>query len=103
MMAQLYSTVELEILPIYTPTRGEIDDPLLYARNVRDYIARVDKVPVTDHSYEDCRLMLEAKKLNLPMEAGLVEYHKLNRLIGINCDYMIEQLHKFSKIDQNCD
>lgn len=103
MMSQAYNTVELEILPIYTPTQEEINDPLLYARNVREYMAKVDNVPVTDHSYEDCRLMVEAKKVCLPMEAGLVEYHKLNRLIGINCDYMIEQLHKFSKIDLNGD
>ena len=39
-------------------------------------------IPVTDHSFEDCRLMMEAKKLGMPMEAGLVEYYKLSPMIG---------------------
>lgn len=36
-------------------------------------------VPVTDHTYEDCRLMISAGELTLPMEAGLVEFTKISR------------------------
>ena len=36
-------------------------------------------VPVTDHTYEDCRLMITAGELTLPMEAGLVEFTKISR------------------------
>lgn len=43
---------------------------------------RVLATPVTNHSFEDCRLMMEAKKLGMPMEAGLVEYYKLSPMIG---------------------
>lgn len=103
MMTRLNNKMELEILPVYKPSQEEINDPFLYARNVRERVAKVDNTPVTDHSYEDCRLMLEAERLKMPIETGLVEYYKLNRLIGINCDYMMEQLHKFSKIDLNLD
>lgn len=39
-------------------------------------------IPVTDHSFEDCRLMMEVEKLGMPMEAGLVEYYKLSPMIG---------------------
>ena len=46
MMCQVWSTVEVEILPVYTPTKEEIDEPLMYARNVRDYIAKVGEMGV---------------------------------------------------------
>lgn len=36
-------------------------------------------LPVTDHTYEDCRLMIAAGELTLPMEAGLVEFTKISR------------------------
>ena len=45
-------------------------------------MGRAAGVPVTDHSYEDCRLMQKAKSLGLPMQAGLVEYYKLSPMIG---------------------
>lgn len=34
---------------------------------------------MTDHTYEDCRLMISAGELTLPMEAGLVEFTKISR------------------------
>jgi len=43
---------------------------------------RAAGVPVTDHSYEDCRLMGKAKSLGLPVESALVEYYKLSPMIG---------------------
>lgn len=103
MMSRIKNNMEIEILPVYKPSEEEKEDAFLYARNVRDYMASVGGVPVTDHSYEDCRLMTEAKKLGLPMQAGLVEYYKLSPMIGMNCDCMIEYFRKFAKIDQNCD
>ena len=39
---------------------------------------RVLNVPVTEHSYEDTRLMVQASKQNLPSSVGLVEYEKIS-------------------------
>ena len=75
MMCQLWSEVEIEILPTYTPTKDEVDDPLMYAKNVREHIAKVDGLTVTDHSFEDCVLMREAKNLKMPME--VITFHYL--------------------------
>lgn len=44
-----------------------------------DRVCRALGVPVTDHTYEDCRLMISAGELTLPMEAGLVEFTKISR------------------------
>ena len=35
------------------------------------------KIRATDHTYEDCRLMLKARELKLPFESGLVEFEKI--------------------------
>lgn len=42
-------------------------------------VCRALGVPVTDHTYEDCRLMISAGELTLPMEAGLVEFTKISQ------------------------
>lgn len=44
-------------------------------------------LPVTDHTYEDCRLMIAAGELTLPMEAGLVEFTKISRKLEYDCYY----------------
>ena len=39
-------------------------------------------LPVTDHTYEDCRLMDEARAKGLPYTAGIVEFQKLLTKLG---------------------
>ena len=39
-------------------------------------------IPMTDHSYEDIRLMNYAAKLDLPRASGLVEFAKLSKKLG---------------------
>jgi len=44
---------------------------------VRDVMAKALKVPVTDYTYEDCRLMSKAKKHGFPPSIGLIEVNKI--------------------------
>ena len=39
-------------------------------------------VPITDHTFDDCRLMSTAAKLNFPAAAALVETNKLTSKLG---------------------
>ncbi|TNN36191.1 Lysophosphatidylcholine acyltransferase 2 [Liparis tanakae] len=66
-------------LPTHFPTEEEKKSPPLFASRVRETMAHTLGVPVTDHTYEDCRLMISAGELTLPMEAGLVEFTKISR------------------------
>lgn len=50
-------------------------------------------MPVTDHTFEDCRLMISAGQLTLPMEAGLVEFTKISKKLKYG---------KFSCWQHNC-
>ena len=39
-MCQFYVSVEMEYLDIYTPNQREKDDPMLFAKNVRQVMAQ---------------------------------------------------------------
>ncbi|KAI2662581.1 Lysophosphatidylcholine acyltransferase 2 [Labeo rohita] len=77
-LCQLYTTVEVEFLPPHVPTEMEKKCPIKFAQSLG--------LPVTDHTYEDCRLMIAAGELTLPMEAGLVEFTKISRKLEITID-----------------
>ncbi|KAJ8302798.1 hypothetical protein KUTeg_019194 [Tegillarca granosa] len=100
-LCNINNSFEIEFLPVYTPSEEEKKDAKLFASNVRQVMARALEVPVTDHTYDDCRLMEKAAELDLPMGAGLVEFHKLNKKLGVNFDHLQELLQKFSKIAKN--
>jgi len=102
-LCQFHNHMEIEILPVYKPDTEEIHDGKLFARNVREQVARVLKVPVTEHTYEDTRLMVQASKQNLPSMAGLVEYQKISSKLSMRIDSMKELLDRFAEIDANRD
>eukprot|EP00794_Sanderia_malayensis_P007140 gene7140-7945_t len=103
LMCQLNNNMEVEILPVYQPNEKEQADPLLYAENVRLVMAKALGVPISQHSFDDCRLMTEAEKRRLPAEAGIVEYCKTSAQLGMGFEKMRKLLHIFADIDTNCD
>lgn len=101
-LSQLYTTVEIEFLPPHIPTEEEKKTPALFARRVRDIMAQALGVPVTDHTYEDCRLMISAGELMLPMEAGLVEFTKISRKLNLKWDNLRKELEGFAAMAGSC-
>ncbi|XP_037103747.1 lysophosphatidylcholine acyltransferase 2 [Syngnathus acus] len=101
-LCQLYTTVEIEFLPPHIPTEEEKKSPALLASKVRDIMAKALGVPVTDHTYEDCRLMISAGELTLPMEAGLVEFTKISRKLNIKWDNVRKELDSFAAMAISC-
>ncbi|KAK2164584.1 hypothetical protein LSH36_61g01016 [Paralvinella palmiformis] len=99
-LCQLDNKMEIEFLDVYKPSDEEVEKPKLYAANVRDQMAECLGVPTTDHTFEDCRLMLYAQKINFPAAAGLVEFYKISKKLGMNYDNMKESLTKFTQIAQ---
>lgn len=102
-LCQFHNYMEIEILPVYKPDTEEIHDAKLFARNVREQVARYLNIPVTEHTYEDTRLMVQASQQNLPSVAGLVEYQKISTKLGMRMDTMKELLDKFAAMDSNRD
>ncbi|OPJ77866.1 lysophosphatidylcholine acyltransferase 2 [Patagioenas fasciata monilis] len=97
-LCQLYTRVEVEFLPVHVPTEEEKNDPIIFADRVRQTMATALNVPVTDHTFEDCRLMISAGQLTLPMEAGLVEFTKISKKLNLKWNHVREQLDTFAAI-----
>ncbi|CAG5126640.1 unnamed protein product, partial [Candidula unifasciata] len=97
-ICQFYTRCEIEYLPVYTPNEAEQANPRLYADNVRELMASHLELPVTDHTFDDCRLMREAQKLHMSPRAGLVEMQKLHSKLGLSFSGAQELLQQFNKI-----
>ncbi|KAM4767328.1 lysophosphatidylcholine acyltransferase 2 [Cyanocitta cristata] len=97
-LCQIITRVEVEFLPVHVPTEEEKNDPILFANRVRQTMANALNVPVTDHTFEDCRLMISAGQLTLPMEAGLVEFTKISKKLNLKWNHVREQLDTFAAI-----
>uniref|UniRef100_A0A3P8V910 Lysophosphatidylcholine acyltransferase 2 n=1 Tax=Cynoglossus semilaevis TaxID=244447 RepID=A0A3P8V910_CYNSE len=80
----------------------EKKSPAVFASKVRERMAHALGIPVTDHTYEDCRLMISAGELTLPMEAGLVEFTKINRKLNLKWDNVRKELESFAAMAGSC-
>ncbi|XP_012883366.1 PREDICTED: lysophosphatidylcholine acyltransferase 2 isoform X1 [Dipodomys ordii] len=87
-----------QFMPVQVPNDEEKKDPVLFASRVRSLMADTLGVPVTDHTYEDCRLMISAGQLTLPMEAGLVEFTKISRKLKLDWDGIRKHLDEYASI-----
>ncbi|KAJ9595046.1 hypothetical protein L9F63_013643, partial [Diploptera punctata] len=93
-LTQMHSSCEIEFLPVYTPSEAEKNDPKLYANNVRHLMAKALGIPVSDYTYDDCRLMTKAKRMNLPFASELVEVQKLRQKLGLTNTNIEEKILK---------
>uniref|UniRef100_A0A8C1NAM9 Lysophosphatidylcholine acyltransferase 2 n=1 Tax=Cyprinus carpio TaxID=7962 RepID=A0A8C1NAM9_CYPCA len=91
-----------DFLPPQIPTEMEKKCPFKFAQSVRAVMAESLGLPVTDHTYEDCRLMIAAGELTLPMEAGLVEFTKISRKLELKWDNVKKELESFANIACSC-
>lgn len=104
-LTQLNSSCEIEFLPVYKPSEAEKTDPKLYANNVRRLMAEALKIPVSDYTYDDCRIITKAHSLHLPHASGIVEAHKLRYKLGLQKIKIEEELlqRKTSKFGEAVD
>ncbi|EFN70456.1 Lysophosphatidylcholine acyltransferase 2 [Camponotus floridanus] len=91
-LTQLNSSCEIEFLPVYIPSEAEKLDPKLYANNVRRLMAEALKIPVSDYTYDDCRIIRKAHQLHLPHASNIVKTHKLRYKLGLVASKTEEEL-----------
>ncbi|MCI4395399.1 hypothetical protein PGIGA_G00179920 [Pangasianodon gigas] len=82
-LCQIHNSIEIEYLPIYTPSEEEKRDPALFASNVRRIMAKALQVPTVDYSFEDCQLSMVKGPLCLPSHTCLLEFSRLVRKLGL--------------------
>lgn len=61
-ICQLVNEVELQFLPPYEPSEPEQMDPMLFANNVRQEMAKALGVPMCDMTFEDIKNKYSTKK-----------------------------------------
>ncbi|XP_066435303.1 lysophosphatidylcholine acyltransferase 1 [Eleutherodactylus coqui] len=96
-LCQFHNYIEIEFLPIYTPSEEEKRNPALYASNVRHVMAKALGVSVTDYTFEDCQLALAEGQLRLPSDTSLLEFARLVRSLGLKPEKLEKELKQFSE------
>ncbi len=89
----------MEYLPVIHPTLAEQKNPRAFAERVRATMAQALNVSVTQHSYEDAALAMEAVKLKLESKAGILEFGKFEKLYQLSFKDAKLWLHKFLAMD----
>ncbi|ELK08167.1 Lysophosphatidylcholine acyltransferase 1 [Pteropus alecto] len=95
-LCQFHNRVEIEFLPVYSPSEEEKEDPALYASNVRRVMAEALGVPVTDYTFEDCQLALADGQLRLPADTCLLEFARLVRGLGLKPEKLEKDLDRYA-------
>lgn len=83
-LTQFHTFCEIEFMPVYQPSEAEKKDPKLYARNVRNLMARELGIPISDYTFDDCKLMTFIKNINMPYAAFSADIEKLRKTLGLN-------------------
>ena len=78
-LCQVYSPVEFVFMPTYYPNEVEINEPELFAENVRRIMAKRMNIPLSDYSFEDARVANKCMSSGLPSASGLVNINRLKR------------------------
>ncbi|XP_056153941.1 lysophosphatidylcholine acyltransferase 1 [Lampris incognitus] len=93
-LCQIHNPMEIEYLPVYTPSDEEKSDAALFANNVRQLMASALKLPLTDLSFDDCQLSLSRGPLGIPSNSSLLTFNRLVCRLGLRAgttDQMLEQ------------
>ncbi|KAL9705403.1 hypothetical protein quinque_008921 [Culex quinquefasciatus] len=83
-LTQFHTFCEIEFMPVYHPSEEEKRDPKLYARNVRNLMARELGIPISDYTFDDCKLMTFVKNVHMPYAAFSADVEKLRKTLGLN-------------------
>ncbi|XP_022616678.1 lysophosphatidylcholine acyltransferase 1-like isoform X1 [Seriola dumerili] len=96
-LCQPHNPMEIEYLPIYTPSNEEKENPALFASNVRKLMAKALELPLTDLSFDDREISLSQGPLRIYDYSSLLEFNQLVCRLGLRAgtrDMVIEEQAK---------
>ncbi|XP_028256306.1 lysophosphatidylcholine acyltransferase 1 [Parambassis ranga] len=82
-LCQPHNSMEIEYLPIYTPSNEEKENPALFANNVRELMAKALELPLTDLSFDDREIILSKGPLCIHNYSSLLEFNQLVCRLGL--------------------
>jgi len=86
-------------LPEFTPSSELANDPAMFADAVRMELAHHLRVGITQHSFDDVRLLHKASKRGIKVD---FELSKINKLFGrTRIEDILSLVEQFRKIDKD--
>ncbi|XP_060915562.1 lysophosphatidylcholine acyltransferase 1 [Labrus mixtus] len=101
-LCQLHNPMEIEYLPIYTPSTEEKENSALFANNVRKLMAKALELPLTDLSFDDRDISLSHGPLCIYNYSILLEFNRrvcrLGLRAGATSKSLEEQVRRARKL-----
>lgn len=91
--------VQVEYLPVIHPTLEETKNPNLFAERVRLTMARAMNTSVTQHTYEDAYMAMEAVRLKIDSASALLEFGEFKKISPFTVKEAKRCLSKFLALD----
>ncbi|XP_030003303.1 lysophosphatidylcholine acyltransferase 1 [Sphaeramia orbicularis] len=96
-LCQVHNPMEIEYLPIYTPSDEEKENPALFANNVRKVMAKALDVPLTDLSFDDYEISLAKGPLRPYNCHSLLKFNRLVSRLGLKSGSKQSALEEVAK------
>lgn len=92
--------MEVEFLDVYIPNDVQKANPSMFAAAVQARMAHALGVPATKHAAEDVALCLQAQRMKMPLETGIVQWQRIQEnLTDISVADAKRVLKEFQKLD----
>jgi len=98
MMLQFANFCTVTILDPYVPNEKEIEDPILFANNVRTAMADALEIGTTDHSYDDVWFSFNAIKGKVSQD---FEIGQVKKMYDLDLDALKVLLRRFKEFDKD--
>lgn len=82
-LCQPHNSIEIEYLPVYSPSNEEKENPALFASNVRKLMAKALDLPLKDLSFDDIEISLSRGPLGIYDYRSLLEFNQLTCRLGL--------------------
>ena len=91
--------MQVEYLPVIHPTVAETRNPIQFAERVRLTMARAMNTTVTNHTFEDAALAMEAVKLEIDSLRAILEFGEFKKIAPFTVKEAKRCLTKFVTMD----
>lgn len=99
LMTQFHNFMSVEYLPVIHPTVAEAKNPFQFSERVRLTMARAMNTSVTNHTFEDASLAMEAVSLKIDSSSALLEFGEFKKIAPITVKEAKRCLSKFVTMD----
>ncbi|KAG0574121.1 hypothetical protein KC19_VG235600 [Ceratodon purpureus] len=80
LMTQFHNFMLVEYLPVIHPTVAERKNPIQFGERVRLTMARAMNTSVTNHTFEDAALAMEAVRLKIDSASAMLEFGEFKKI-----------------------